>query len=150
MPERLIFYLALGDIHGKFDDLLVVLHKVLSQCVGIQWLIVADLWHRLCLLQNNLPSSENPFVFNGDFVDRGPFSVEVVLVLFSLLLLYPNDVYLNRGNHEDYLMNMRYGTHPSQSQWLLLSSCIPVSRYGFTKEVGVKYKVLSDDGGVVW
>ena len=71
--------------------------------------IVSQLYtYAYILFQNNLPSSENPFVFNGDFVDRGQFSVEVALVLFTLLLLYPSDVYLNRGNHEDYLMNMRF------------------------------------------
>ncbi|NXH43419.1 PPE1 phosphatase, partial [Dicaeum eximium] len=71
-------------------------------------------------LQNGLPSEQNRYVFNGDFVDRGKNSMEILIILFAFLLIYPNDLHLNRGNHEDYIMNLRYG---------------------FTKEVSKKYKV---------
>ena len=55
------------------------------------------------------PSKSNRYLFNGDFVDRGPWSVEVVLTLLSHKLLYPEQFHLNRGNHETEEINKMYG-----------------------------------------
>jgi len=57
---------------------------------------------------DNLPSEKNIFVFNGDFVDRGPHGIQVLLILFCLKLYCPKGVFLNRGNHEHRRMNAKY------------------------------------------
>merc|ERR1719265_2826481 len=74
-----------GDVHGQYYDLL-------------------NIWE-----QNGVPSETNPYLFNGDFVDRGSFSVEVILILFAWKLCYPNHLHLARGNHETRNMNKLYG-----------------------------------------
>ena len=62
-----------------------------------------DLLHLLEL--TGKPSSEHTLLFNGDFVDRGSWSVEVILTLMAWKWLYPKTVLLNRGNHETKDMN---------------------------------------------
>ncbi|CAK9176413.1 unnamed protein product [Ilex paraguariensis] len=74
-----------GDVHGQFYDLLNIFEL------------------------NGLPSEENPYLFNGDFVDRGSFSVEVILTLFAFKCMSPSGIYLSRGNHESKNMNKIYG-----------------------------------------
>uniref|UniRef100_A0A6B2G1X2 protein-serine/threonine phosphatase n=1 Tax=Myxobolus squamalis TaxID=59785 RepID=A0A6B2G1X2_MYXSQ len=63
-----------GDVHGQYYDLCHIFEI------------------------NGLPSPENNYLFNGDFVDRGSFSVEVITLLLAFQVLYPNHFLLNRGN----------------------------------------------------
>ncbi|XP_026386069.1 serine/threonine-protein phosphatase 5-like isoform X1 [Papaver somniferum] len=74
-----------GDVHGQFYDLLNIFEL------------------------NGLPSEDNPYLFNGDFVDKGSFSLEVILTLFAFKCMFPSGIHLARGNHESKNMNKIYG-----------------------------------------
>lgn len=76
-----------GDIHGQLRDLLLILAAF------------------------GAPSEKDAtsYVFNGDFVDRGSHQVEVIGLLLALKIWMPDRIWLVRGNHEDRIMNDRYG-----------------------------------------
>eukprot|EP00906_Rhabdomonas_costata_P030178 RCo042620 len=77
---------VVGDLHGQLADLLVIFNT------------------------HGLPSpTGTQYLFNGDFIDRGPNGVEILLILFAFKLLYPASVHLNRGNHEDSAISREYG-----------------------------------------
>jgi len=76
-----------GDIHGQLRDLLMY----------------------FVAFGNPMEDPTLSLVFNGDFVDRGAHQVEVIGLLLSLKVLYPDRVWLVRGNHEDRMMNEKYG-----------------------------------------
>jgi serine/threonine-protein phosphatase 5 len=49
---------------------------------------------------NGTPSKQNPYLFNGDFIDRGSFSVEVIITLLAWIVCLPKHFFMSRGNHE--------------------------------------------------
>lgn len=74
-----------GDTHGQFYDVLNIFEKF------------------------GQVDDTHAYLFNGDFVDRGSWSCEVAILLYSLKVLYPTRVFINRGNHETNDMNQVYG-----------------------------------------
>jgi predicted phosphodiesterase len=53
--------------------------------------------------------SKVKFIFVGDYVDRNPFDLENLTLITAFRLLFPDNVILLRGNHEDRLINTHYG-----------------------------------------
>lgn len=49
------------------------------------------------------------YLFLGDFVDRGSYSLETICLLMSLKCKYPDQIHLIRGNHEDKWINQAFG-----------------------------------------
>lgn len=70
---------VLGDTHGNINDILTYEEQ---------------LWPMATVVTG--PN----FLFLGDYVDRGDYSIEVVAYLFSMKVLAPNKFFLLRGNHE--------------------------------------------------
>lgn len=76
---------VIGDIHGQFYDLA-----------------------RLC---GKIDMQSDKAVFLGDYVDRGSFSIEVIVTLLVWKLDRPGKVILLRGNHECQQMTSYFNFH---------------------------------------
>lgn len=88
-----------GDLHGSLFDLLRILKET--------------------------DFRTTPFIFLGDYVDRGEFSIEVMILLFALAVAYPSQFILLRGNHEFFDVCEKYGfrhevlsVYGSEALWL--------------------------------
>ncbi|GMR62522.1 hypothetical protein PMAYCL1PPCAC_32717, partial [Pristionchus mayeri] len=71
---------VVGDLHGQLYDL----NRIFN-----------------CDAKDGKPGWEyTKYIFLGNYVDRGRQSIEIVMALFCIKMLFPDRVFLLRGNHE--------------------------------------------------
>ena len=68
-------FIIVGDLHGHILDLFRILKKF-----------------------GHPPKTS--YIFLGDIVDRGEFSTETLILIFLMKVLWPENTYIIRGNHE--------------------------------------------------
>eukprot|EP00826_Nyctotherus_ovalis_P008327 TRINITY_DN1214_c0_g3_i2.p1 TRINITY_DN1214_c0_g3~~TRINITY_DN1214_c0_g3_i2.p1 ORF type:complete len:517 (+),score=114.74 TRINITY_DN1214_c0_g3_i2:931-2481(+) len=82
-----------GDIHGQYSDLMRFF----------------DLWRGPVDFSLGGDIDSFDYVFLGDYVDRGMYSLETICLLMALKIMYPTQIHLLRGNHEDKFINNIFG-----------------------------------------
>lgn len=89
---------AIGDIHGRYD----LLDNLLN--------ILID-YHHLNLTQDKI-------IFMGDYIDRGPDSLQVLECIKKLQKLHPKNVVVLLGNHEQMMLDW-YDGKDKWGLWLI-------------------------------
>ncbi|KAF1771104.1 hypothetical protein GCK72_002929 [Caenorhabditis remanei] len=79
-----------GDTHGQFDTFKAMFEKEMFDFKLIKW-------------------KKGKVLINGDILDRGTQSLRLFLLILLLKLIWPDKVFINRGNHELENINAAYG-----------------------------------------
>ena len=79
-----------GDVHGQFHDLMEL----------FRLLLLANFRSSNLYFRIGGRAPDTNYLFMGDYVDRGYYSVETVTLLVALKVRYPHRVTILRGNHE--------------------------------------------------
>ena len=101
-----------GDIHGQYCDLLRLFEM------------------------GGSPSTSRPYLFLGDYVDRGAQGIECICLLATYKIKFPENFFMLRGNHECPSINRIYGFYDeckrrySVKLWRLMNdmmNCLPIA-----------------------
>lgn len=118
--------IILGDLHGHILDLFRVLKKF------------------------GVPPAIH-YIFLGDLVDRGEFSVETITLVFVLKALFPKHIHIVRGNHE-FLAMFQYDGFANQVEDTYHNSTVTFSfanAFAYMPLAAVVFnKVLCVHGGI--
>lgn len=88
---------VIGDLHGQFYDLVEILSRV-------GWAEGKD------------GKEKGNFLFLGDYVDRGMFSIQTFVLVLALKINSPKRVIVLRGNHECRQLTTHFNFR-SQCTW---------------------------------
>lgn len=114
-----------GDTHGQYQDLLTLFDT------------------------GGFPPTSN-YLFLGDYVDRGPQSMETICLLLAYKIKYPENFFLLRGNHESSAITRIYGFYDECKRryniklWKVFTevfNCLPVAAL-------IEERVLCMHGGL--
>ena len=102
-----------GDFHGQLDSLNLLFDEAGEPCPN------------------------NPYVFLGDYADRGKYGIELVSLLLAYKFLFPLQIILLRGMHELKPINQIYGLkdecttkYPNTHHWDKINQvfeCLPLA-----------------------
>ena len=82
-----------GDFHGQYQDLMRFF----------------ELWRAPVEAARGGDIESYDYLFLGDYIDRGAYSLETICLLMALKVKFPNRIHLLRGNHEDICINQVFG-----------------------------------------
>ena len=72
----------MGDLHGTFESFVTIIEQE----------------------PFDTANKTQKYIFVGDLVDRGCFSLELVYTLCNFKIAYPDNFFILRGNHETMAM----------------------------------------------
>lgn len=106
---------VIADIHGCFKTLKALVEDQLK------------------------PTSEDQFIFLGDYIDRGPDSKSVINYLIYIKDTFKNSVFL-RGNHEQMFLDAQLSM-PALDRWITNGGAEVMASYGLKNYNHVPYHV---------
>jgi len=109
-----------GDTHGSYEESLIAItyfEKILEKSPDVK------------------------IIFDGDYVDRNLYDLENLTLITAFFLLYPNNVVMLRGNHEDQKINKYYGFYRNIKDYFIIQDRID-EIYGLILEFFTRLPVI--------